>query len=152
LDESSFAILPSGKRRAWCKACHKKYKTDWKKTEKGKAARKREAPLNAKRSAVWRKAHPERSAEINRKASSNYTKRHGADLSAKKCRENKIHPEKRMAQILIQSLRFFGLIEPLPCESCGALEVQAHHDDHMKPLNVRWLCAPCHGRLHRRIR
>lgn len=23
--------------------------------------------------------------------------------------------------------------------------VQAHHDDHTKPLSVRWLCTRCHG-------
>lgn len=50
-----------------------------------------------------------------------------------------------------------GVLVPQPCESCGAngtmadgrREVQAHHDDYNKPLNVRWLCQRCHHEWHR---
>jgi len=34
-----------------------------------------------------------------------------------------------------------------PCEICGAIKVDAHHDDYSRPLNVRWLCRS-HHRLH----
>lgn len=36
-----------------------------------------------------------------------------------------------------------------PCEVCGSLEVQAHHDDYSKPLDVRWLCDPHHREWHK---
>jgi hypothetical protein len=36
-----------------------------------------------------------------------------------------------------------------PCEECGATEnIHAHHDDYDKPLEIRWLCAKHHMRLH----
>jgi hypothetical protein len=36
-----------------------------------------------------------------------------------------------------------------PCEACGAAEnVEAHHDDYAKPLDVRWLCRPDHAAHH----
>ena len=36
-----------------------------------------------------------------------------------------------------------------PCEMCGATEnIVAHHDDYSKPLDVHWLCATHHKRLH----
>lgn len=34
-----------------------------------------------------------------------------------------------------------------PCEVCGAEQVEAHHDDYSRPLEVRWLC-PVHHREH----
>lgn len=36
-----------------------------------------------------------------------------------------------------------------PCSVCGVFEkVHAHHDDYLKPLNVRWLCPACHKKWH----
>lgn len=36
------------------------------------------------------------------------------------------------------------------CEKCATTQgVTAHHEDYSKPLEVRWLCRPCHGREHR---
>jgi transposase-like protein len=42
------------------------------------------------------------------------------------------------------------------CEACGTsarfkdgrTAIQAHHPDYNKPLNVMWLCQPCHHRWH----
>jgi hypothetical protein len=49
-----------------------------------------------------------------------------------------------------------GVLVPKPCEVCGAngtmsdgrREVQAHHDDYNKPLEVRWLCQRHHHEWH----
>jgi hypothetical protein len=35
-----------------------------------------------------------------------------------------------------------------PCEICGELKVEAHHDDYHKPFEVRWLCFIHHGEHH----
>jgi hypothetical protein len=36
-----------------------------------------------------------------------------------------------------------------PCEVCGAVEVDGHHDDYSQPLRVRWLCRKHHLIEHR---
>jgi hypothetical protein len=41
-----------------------------------------------------------------------------------------------------------GKLIRLPCEICGSLKVQAHHEDHSKPLEVRWLCSRHHADRH----
>lgn len=41
-----------------------------------------------------------------------------------------------------------GKLTKCPCEICGAMEVEAHHDDYSKPLVVRWLCRVHHNEMH----
>ncbi len=41
-----------------------------------------------------------------------------------------------------------GLLKREKCERCGAKDVEKHHDDYSKPLEVRWLCRGCHRLLH----
>jgi hypothetical protein len=42
-----------------------------------------------------------------------------------------------------------GKIVPQPCEVCGSLDTQKHHDDYGKPLAVRWFCEQHHRQWHR---
>lgn len=37
-----------------------------------------------------------------------------------------------------------GRIHKTPCEVCGKLKTEAHHEDYAKPLDVNWLCRSCH--------
>lgn len=42
-----------------------------------------------------------------------------------------------------------GRLSKSPCEVCGSVDnLHAHHDDYSKPLDVRWLCAKHHHRMH----
>lgn len=42
-----------------------------------------------------------------------------------------------------------GKLIKLPCIVCGSLEVEAHHPDYSKPLDVIWLCKTHHHEVHK---
>ena len=47
------------------------------------------------------------------------------------------------------ALRSGKITKPACCEACtDKCELQAHHTDYAKPLEVVFLCARCHARLH----
>lgn len=51
-----------------------------------------------------------------------------------------------------KALRDGTLHKPTHCEQCFRREppkrIHGHHDDYRKPLDVRWLCPPCHAKAH----
>lgn len=55
------------------------------------------------------------------------------------------NPEKNRARAMVGYAIKAGHLARGPCESCGTtIKVQAHHDDYLKPLQVRWFCFKCH--------
>lgn len=38
------------------------------------------------------------------------------------------------------------------CERCGNQKSLAHHEDYDKPLEVMWLCQPCHKQRHKELK
>ena len=44
-----------------------------------------------------------------------------------------------------------GILTPEPCK-CGSTDVQMHHHDYSKPLDVTWICRLCHAELHKNER
>ena len=59
-------------------------------------------------------------------------------------------PEKIKAQNAIDYLIRSGkLIRPTVCPTCSIETfIEAHHTDYTKPLEIVWVCASCHKRLH----
>lgn len=44
-----------------------------------------------------------------------------------------------------------GSLKKKPCEKCGNVKSQAHHEDYRKPLAVKWLCFKHHRETHNQI-
>ena len=58
--------------------------------------------------------------------------------------------EKPAAYRLVrEAIKAGDLANPDRCEMCESPSVLAHHEDYSKPLDVNWLCRPCHGKVHR---
>lgn len=63
----------------------------------------------------------------------------------------------RANDILEREIRYKRMFNPGKCETCGVTgkftdgrnAIQAHHPDYNKPLEVMWLCQPCHFAWHK---
>jgi CRISPR/Cas system-associated protein Cas10 (large subunit of type III CRISPR-Cas system) len=73
----------------------------------------------------------------------------GKEIHAKAARkwveQNRV---KRAAHVITGHAIRSGKLVPGLCEVCGAVRVDAHHEDYDKPLDVIWLCQAHHKQLH----
>ncbi len=85
----------------------------------------------------WRTGNRERHLATQRARSRRYRARDGqkSDLM------NRVHHQVAVA-------KRSGDLVPQPCESCGSVDVVAHHDNYGKPLAVRWVCQKHHREIH----
>ena len=59
-------------------------------------------------------------------------------------RYRRLYPEKYKAATMAMNAVRSGKLIKKPCEVCGSAEVEKHHCDYSKPLEVRWLCRNHH--------
>jgi len=64
---------------------------------------------------------------------------------------HKRYPMKYASHVITgNAIRDGKLIQASECSVCKSTEkIEGHHDDYTKPLEVRWLCEPCHKEWHR---
>lgn len=86
-----------------------------------------------------RNENPEKFDSVFHKARKNYRKN---------------HHDKCLAHRKLQYALDTGkVIRPNKCSMCGIECIpQGHHNDYSKPLDVIWLCAKCHSRIHVELR
>lgn len=69
--------------------------------------------------------------------------------NAAKARYWRKNAHKRLAHDAVKIAVRAGRLERRPCEVCGGFDVEAHHEDYRRPLQVRWLCRPHHREWHK---
>lgn len=88
-----------------------------------------------------------------RKRSREYYLKHKEKLLKKQKEYYKVRkevsPEKIRARELVKVAVKSGKLIKEPCIVCLDTEVQGHHPDYSKPLEVKWLCVLHHRELHR---
>lgn len=93
----------------------------------------------------WAEKNPEKCAEIKR----NWAENNKGKAQQNKARWKKDNPIKVQAGGKALWEIKAGRLERESCTDCGSgTNVIGHHDDYAKPLDVRWLCAPCHRKWH----
>lgn len=58
-------------------------------------------------------------------------------------------PQKKRARCKVRDKIWHGLLQRQPCEVCGQKEAQAHHENYLAPLEVKWLCPTHHKEIHK---
>jgi hypothetical protein len=58
------------------------------------------------------------------------------------------HPDRYKAQCAVNNALRDGRLHKEPCCVCDDPEVEGHHYDYSKPLEVMWLCVEHHRQLH----
>ena len=103
---------------------------------------------SSKHVSQWVKENPEKArAKVDRWQAKN------RDFIRDNERKRRIaNPEKGMARRQVRTAVMNGTLARLPCEVCGSIKVEAHHEDYSKPLDVRWLCPPHHAQHHASIK
>jgi hypothetical protein len=61
-----------------------------------------------------------------------------------KCIQKERYPERVRAREIVSKALKSGKLVKAPCIFCGSNNVQAHHDDYSKPLDVKWMCRRDH--------
>lgn len=58
------------------------------------------------------------------------------------------HPKRREANVIVGHALRDGKLQKVPCHVCGCENVEAHHPDYDRPLDVVWLCSSHHKEAH----
>jgi len=59
------------------------------------------------------------------------------------------HPDRHAAHLSVRDALRAGRLQKQPCVFCGSEDaLEGHHHDYSRPLDVTWLCKPCHRRFH----
>lgn len=121
-----------------------------------KRAYQREYYQKRKQDPSW--VRKERQRQREKAIRLNYHERYKPTSKAKKQqiatikkRWIKKNPEKRRCHNAANNALRDGRLERITsCEVCkGRRNIEMHHDDYTKPLEVTWLCRACHARVHR---
>lgn len=161
-----------GYHHSRCKECARKYAKEWYTNNRLKSNLKRkeyyennkEKELNKQKlyyqlnkEDIRKKANAkQRTPEEREKANARSRKwakenREKHSLNAKRTRER--NPERHKAhQYVNWAIKLKVLIKPENCSKCERIiDVEAHHKDYGKPLEVVWLCRTCHLKEHGKL-
>lgn len=87
------------------------------------------------------------------KSALNRKKETPAEAKRRTRRWRKKNPEKHKAHYVVANAMRHGRIKkPKKCQRCGVptAKLDKHHQDYSKPLEVIFVCKPCHGIIHRK--
>ena len=86
-----------------------------------------------------------------RKYGKTYYQNHREKVVNSIVKYNKANPEKKNAHSILNKAIRSKKVARSPCEVCGNIKSEGHHEDYSKPLEVIWLCRIHHREKHRKV-
>jgi hypothetical protein len=136
-------------KRGYCPACRTAYKKAWDEKNPG---------YHTEKKRQWVTDNPERHQEIEDRKYARRKAREGwqdriiktpeEQKEAKRLRWHNLDPVKRQARRAVRMAIKNGTLVRGNCSVCGVVDVEAHHTDYSKPLEVQWLCKEHHLAEH----
>lgn len=125
-------------------------KPEDKKLTPAQLAKKAYAERNKEKVALAKKKYRENNREKVKKTNAAYYQKRKDKIKEKVKKYHEKYPNKYKAHNAVNNAIQYGKLFSEGCESCGSDgKTHAHHDDYLKPLNVRWLCPACHSQWHK---
>lgn len=121
-----------------CRDCDARYKHEW-------YLRRKAAGFRVSGSKTW---DPKKRAAWFERRKTDPAVRAKRREMAVAYRNRPDHAIKIKARRAVNTAMRFGRLTAQSCELCGTQKAQAHHEDYLRPLDVRWLCAKCHTAEH----
>lgn len=164
-----FSLRNSGKPNSECKICSAKRSNEWYYANKKRSLEnrkkyyeehKQETLIKCKeyyienREKIRKLANEKNRTPERRKKSNERIKKWNKKNPDKRRnivnRYNKKNPEKKIArQSVMWAIKLGFMKKPSKCEICKKeIQVEAHHKNYNKPLEVNWFCRLCHMKLH----
>ncbi len=153
-----------------CNACHSAYTKQWKKShplteeQKTKAKELRDKKRNQRLKDIrqrWTRLGSKPGIKrplcswcdsvIENFKKKNYCKKCSAKYNREWRKKNPPSEEQKFRDnVRVKTYHAIrnGILIRKPCEKCGELKVEAHHDDYNKTFDVRWLCIKHHHEFH----
>lgn len=139
-----------------CKACTKadsnKHRAD--NLEDVRAYDRARAKTDSRKakSKVYVRNARKRNPETNLNNQRRYRERNDESIKARVAAWRKLFPEKYAARNAVANALRDGKLTKTNCVLCGSdRQVQGHHPDYSKPLEVVWLCCDCHNLEHGKV-
>ena len=100
-------------------------------------------------STIHRNKNLEKIRAYDKERSKNPKRRKAAQEISKAWRNADVR--RKTAHSLVMYAIKKGKLVREPCIRCGEKKSLAHHEDYDKPLDVMWLCQPCHKQRHKEL-
>ena|SRR5215216_5785102 len=146
-------------RQSWCKECSNARAKKWREANPERAASKsRDWETNNRQRVIEnRRAWRERNPDYMREYLKRWHEKNPGKLRKTLAQSEARYPERVKARHALNAAIARGdITKPDACECCGreatGRELQGHHPDYSKALDVRWLHIECHADLHKTLR